>query len=69
MPQILAGLRSEVRPFVEPVIGQIVQAIKEAFALAIAGTFWLGIGAALIAAVLLVFLRSTPAASPPTPAA
>lgn len=35
-------------------------AAHEAFALAISSTFWVSIGAAVLAAVLVVFLRDTP---------
>ena len=49
-----------VPPFVEPFIPQIVQAIHEAFAIAIASTFWVSIGAALVAAVLCLFLQEKP---------
>ena len=54
---ILAGLPEAARPFVEPFIGQIVLSIQEALALAIASTFWVGIAAAVIAAVFVVFIR------------
>lgn len=55
--QILANIPEPFRPFVEPVIPQIVLAIHEAFAIAIASTFWISIGAAILAAVLVLFLR------------
>ncbi|HET7182958.1 MAG TPA: MFS transporter, partial [Candidatus Limnocylindrales bacterium] len=45
------------RAQVEPFITQIVTAIHEAFALAIATTFWVGIAAAVIAAVFVLFVR------------
>jgi EmrB/QacA subfamily drug resistance transporter len=61
--QILASVPEQFRSFVQPFIGQIVQAIHESFALAIASTFWVSIGAALIAAVLILFLREVPALS------
>ncbi len=57
---ILDGLPAQARPFVEPFINQIVLSIHEAFALAISSTFWVSIGAALLAAVLVLFLRATP---------
>ena len=50
------------RAFVEPYINQIVQSIHESLALAIASTYWISIGAALIAAVFALFLRDTPRA-------
>jgi EmrB/QacA subfamily drug resistance transporter len=49
----------QFRPFVEPYITQIVQAIHESLALAIASTYWISIGAALIAAGFALFLRDT----------
>jgi EmrB/QacA subfamily drug resistance transporter len=45
------------RAFIEPIIGQIVMALREALALAIASTFWISIGAALLAAVFVLFLK------------
>ena len=42
---------------------QIVQAIHEAFAIAIASTFWVSIAAAILAAVLVLFLRDIPVAN------
>jgi len=45
------------RPFIEPFIDQLVAALQQAFAIAIASTFWIGIGAAVVAAVFVVFVR------------
>src|SRR6185436_6220675 len=59
--QILQSVPPEAQAFVAPFIPQIVMAIHEAFALAIASTFWLSIGAALAAALLALFLPATPA--------
>jgi EmrB/QacA subfamily drug resistance transporter len=58
--QILAGTPPEARPFVEPLIPAIVTAIHESFAIAISSTFWICIAAALLAAVLVLFLREVP---------
>ena len=58
---ILEQVPPEFRAFVEPLIPNIVTAIHQAFALAISSTFWVSIGAALLAAVLALFLRKTPA--------
>ena len=55
--QILAKVPPAFRSFVEPFVGQIVDSIHQAFAIAIASTFWVSIAAALIAAVLVLFLR------------
>jgi EmrB/QacA subfamily drug resistance transporter len=52
------------RAFIEPFVDQIVQALREALALAIASTFWVSIGAALLAAVLVLFLKEQPALAP-----
>ncbi|MEO5704840.1 MAG: MDR family MFS transporter [Candidatus Limnocylindrales bacterium] len=54
---ILDGLPAQARPFVEPFINQIVLSIHEAFALAISSTFWVSIGAALLAAIAVLFLK------------
>jgi EmrB/QacA subfamily drug resistance transporter len=57
---ILAGTPAQFQPVVAPLIPQIVHGIYEAVSLAIASTFWIGIGAALIAAVAALLLRETP---------
>ena len=57
--QILEGVPEPFRPQVEPIIPQIVQAIHEAFAIAIASTFWIAIAAAVLAAVFVLFLRES----------
>jgi hypothetical protein len=64
--QILAGVPPEFRSFVEPFIDQLVLSIHEAFAIAIASTFWVSIGAAILAAVLVFFLREVSASGPET---
>jgi len=61
--RILAGVPEAFRPIVQPFIPNIVQAIHEAFALAIASTFWVSIGAAVLAAVLVLFLKDSPPVS------
>jgi MFS family permease len=58
--RILASVPDAARALVEPLIPNIVRAIHEAFAIAIAQTFWIGIVGALIAAVLMLFLREEP---------
>jgi hypothetical protein len=57
--QILAGVPAAARPFVERLIPAIVNAIHEALALGIGSTFWISIGAAALAAVLVTFLRES----------
>jgi EmrB/QacA subfamily drug resistance transporter len=59
--RILANIPEAVRSFVEPFIPGIVQAIHEAFAIAIASTFWVSIAAALLAAAFALFLQESPA--------
>jgi EmrB/QacA subfamily drug resistance transporter len=59
--KILAGVPEAFRSLVAPVIPNIVTAIHQAFAIAIASTFWVSIGAALLAAVIVLFLRESPA--------
>jgi EmrB/QacA subfamily drug resistance transporter len=58
--QILAQVPPAFRQFVEPLIPAIVKSIHEALALGIASTFWISIGAAALAAVLVLFLRGAP---------
>jgi EmrB/QacA subfamily drug resistance transporter len=60
--RILDSLPEQLRPTVEPFVAGIVQAVHEAFAIAIASTFWISIGAALMAALLTLFLRERPMA-------
>jgi hypothetical protein len=62
--QILASVPPAFQALVAPFIPKIVQAFHEAFALAIASTFWVSIGAAVLAAVLVLFLRDQPRAVP-----
>jgi EmrB/QacA subfamily drug resistance transporter len=59
--QILAQVPEAFRGFVAPFIPTIVQSIHEALAIAISSTFWISIGAAALAAVLVLFLREQPA--------
>src|SRR2546427_11361414 len=56
------GARAELAPFVP----EIVAAIHRAFSLATASTFVFGIGAALLAVVLVAFLREAPMQAPAT---
>jgi EmrB/QacA subfamily drug resistance transporter len=59
--KILANVPEAFRSFVEPFIPNIVTAIHQAFAIAIASTFWVSIGAAILAAVIVLFLKEQPA--------
>ncbi|MEZ0240043.1 MAG: MDR family MFS transporter [Chloroflexota bacterium] len=58
--RILAGVPAQFQDLVKPLIPGIVQAIHEAFAIAIASTFWISIGAALLAGVFVLFLKERP---------
>ena len=55
--EILKNVPPEAQAFVQPFIPVIVTSIHQAFALAIATTFWVGIAAAIIAAVFVLFVR------------
>jgi hypothetical protein len=46
--------------FVEPLIPGIVNAIYESVSIAIASSFWVGIAAAVIAAIVVVFIPEVP---------
>ncbi len=58
--RILASVPEAFQAQVAPLIPAIVNAIREALSLAIASTFWIGIVAAVIAAVAVLFLRGEP---------
>ena len=60
---LLAAVPAESRGVVEPYVPAIVGAIHEAFSIATANTFVLGIGAAVVAAGLVLLLREAPARS------
>ncbi len=57
--RILAAVPAPFRAIVEPLIPNIVGGIHEAFSIALASAFWVGI-AALIAAALTLFLHEVP---------
>jgi EmrB/QacA subfamily drug resistance transporter len=57
---ILAATPEALRAQVEPFVPAIVDAIYRAFSIATASTFILGIGAAAVAAALVLFLREVP---------
>jgi EmrB/QacA subfamily drug resistance transporter len=57
---ILAATPPQFQAVVAPLIPNIVAGIYEALSLAIASTFWIGIGGALIAAAAVFFLREVP---------
>ena len=58
--RILASVPAEARASIEPIVPNIVAGIHEAFSVAVASTFWLGIAGALLAAAAMVFLREAP---------
>ena len=58
--RILASVPDAFRPIVEPLIPAIVTGIHDAFSIAIASTFWVGIAGALLAAAFVVFLPEVP---------
>src|SRR6266404_5700092 len=63
---ILAGVPAAVRPQLEPLIPQIVEAIHRAFTFAIDDTFTFGAVAGLLALMTLLFLRELPLTRPGT---
>jgi EmrB/QacA subfamily drug resistance transporter len=48
---ILASVPAQAKPFIEPFISNIVAGIHQAFSLAVGQTFWIGVGAAIVAAL------------------
>ena len=60
---ILAGIPEAFRGAVEPFIGNIVAGIHQAFSLAVAQTFWIGVAAAIIAAIAAAFMIELPSAT------
>jgi EmrB/QacA subfamily drug resistance transporter len=58
--RILASVPVEQQAAVQPLIPGIVQAIYESVSIAIAASFWVGIAAAIVAVVVMVFLPEVP---------
>ena len=54
---ILNSLPAAVRPAIEPFITNLVNGIHAAFSLAVAETFWVGVGAAILAAVAAMAMQ------------
>ncbi len=54
--QILASVPEAARPTVEPFIAAIVDAIHQAFSIAIGNTMWLAVGAAILAAAVVTIV-------------
>jgi hypothetical protein len=58
--RILASVPPEQQPFVEPLIPGIVGAIYDSVSIAIASSFWVGIAAAIVAVIVVVFIPEVP---------
>jgi MFS family permease len=58
--RIMASVPAAAQPVIAPLIPAIVAGIYEAVSVAIASTFWVGILAALVAAVFVLFLHEEP---------
>jgi EmrB/QacA subfamily drug resistance transporter len=58
--RILASVPAEQQGFVQPLIPGIVQAIYDSVSIAIASSFWVGIAAAIVAVIVVVFLPEVP---------
>jgi EmrB/QacA subfamily drug resistance transporter len=58
--RILAAVPLEQQAAVQPLIPGIVHAIYDSFSIAIASSFWVGIAAAMIAAVFVIFIEEVP---------
>ncbi len=57
---ILATVPEQARATIAPLVPNIVDGIHQAFSIALASTFWVGIVAALIGAAAMVFLKEAP---------
>ncbi|MFN2484597.1 MAG: hypothetical protein ABR509_06645, partial [Candidatus Limnocylindria bacterium] len=57
---ILASVPAQFRDLVEPAIPAVVAGIHDAFSVATAQTFLIGVGAAIVAAALCALLRELP---------
>ncbi len=58
--QILATVPAQAQAAVQPLLDGIVHAIYQAISISIASSFWVGIVAAVVAAVFVVFLQEVP---------
>ncbi|MGZ6315097.1 MAG: hypothetical protein ACXWNI_05665, partial [Candidatus Limnocylindrales bacterium] len=58
--RILANVPEQARATIAPLVPNIVEGIHQAFSIALASTFWVGIVAALVAAVAMLFLKEAP---------
>jgi EmrB/QacA subfamily drug resistance transporter len=58
--KILAATPDQFKPIIEPLIPNIVAGIHQAISISIANTFWAGIVAAVLAALLVLLLHEVP---------
>ncbi len=58
--RILASVPADQQEFVKPLIPAIVQAVYDSVSIAIAASFWVGVVAAIVAAILVIFLPEVP---------
>jgi EmrB/QacA subfamily drug resistance transporter len=58
--RILANVPEQFRPLIEPIIQNIVYGIHEAISVALANAIWVGVGAAIIAVIAVLFLKEVP---------
>jgi hypothetical protein len=58
--RILAQVPEQFKALIEPLIPNIVNGIHEAISLALGGALWVGIGAAMIAVIAVLFLKEVP---------
>jgi len=58
--RILASVPPDQQGFVEPLIPGIVQAIYDSVSMAIASSFWVGVAAAIVAAIVVIFIPEVP---------
>jgi EmrB/QacA subfamily drug resistance transporter len=65
---ILASVPAQAKPFIEPYIGNIVAGIHQAFSLGVAQTFWIGVAAAVIAAIAAMGMQELTLRSSQAPA-
>ena len=68
-PLVLASLTDPFRSVVAPVIGNVVSGIHAAFSLAIGQTFYIGVGAAVVAAIAAATMHEHALRSAPVPSA
>ncbi|MGH2465951.1 MAG: MDR family MFS transporter [Candidatus Limnocylindrales bacterium] len=59
-PKILASIPAAQQAQIAPLVPAIVQGIHDAFSIAIAATFWVGVVGAVIAVLAVVFMKEEP---------